>query len=169
MSCTFAAILGAVDNRQQKLRSADAAFHAGYAAEKSGDLSTARQQFEKVVQLAPDIAEGHSALGSVLVQLGQYAQAIRELTRALALKADDRSAQINLAVAYEQSDDHEKSLALFRSLDRDVSSPLPPSVVIVYIRALAATRQTELAMKRTQGCSRSSSGQSGLARHTWLT
>src|SRR6202035_316255 len=87
MSCTFAASLAAVDSRQQNLRSADAAFHAGYAAEKTGDLSTARQQFERVVQLVPDIAEGHSALGSVLVQLGQYAAAIRELTRALALKA----------------------------------------------------------------------------------
>ena len=115
------ASLAADDSRQQPLRSADAAFHAGYVAEKNGDLSTARQQFEKVVQLAPDIAEGHSALGSVLVQLGQYTQAIRELSRALILKADDRSAQINLAVAYEQSNDHEKSLALFRSLDRNVS------------------------------------------------
>src|SRR6266853_595598 len=126
VSCTFAASLAAIDSRQQQLRSADTAFRAGYAAEKRGDVSSARQQFEKVVQLAPDIAEGHSALGSVLVQLGQYIQAIRELTRALTLKADDRSAQINLAIAYEQSDDHEKSLSLFRSLDRNVSSPLPP-------------------------------------------
>ncbi len=151
VSCTFAASLAAIDSRQKRLRSADTAFHAGYAAEKSGDLSSARQQFEKVVQLAPDIAEGHSALGSVLVQLGQYTQAIRELTRALALKADDRSAQINLAVAYEQSGDHEKSLALFRSLDRNAASPLSPSVVIFYIRALAGTQQTELAIEKTQG------------------
>src|SRR6266436_4367599 len=150
VSCTFAASLAAIDSRQQRLRSADTAFHAGYAAEKSGDLSSARQQFEKVVQLAPDIAEGHSALGSVLVQLGQYIQAIRELTRALTLKADDRSAQINLAVAYEQSDDHEKSLALFRSLDRNVSSPLPPSMVIFYVRALAATQQLDLALEKNR-------------------
>jgi protein O-GlcNAc transferase len=151
VSCTLAGSLAAIDSRQQRLRSADAAFHAGYAAEKCGDLPVARQQFEKVVQLAPDIAEGHSALGSVLVQLGQYTQAIRELTRAVALKADDRSAQINLAVAYEQSGGHEKSLALFRSLERNATGSLPPGVVILYIRALAATRQTELAIKKTQG------------------
>src|ERR1700681_4813555 len=151
VSCTLAAgLAAAMDSRQQRLRSADAAFHAGYAAEQNGDLAAARQQFEKVVQLAPDIAEGHSALGSVFVHLGQYTQAVRELTRALALKANDRSAQINLAVAYEQSGDHEKSLALFRSLDRNVASPLPASVVIFYIRALAATQQTDLALKRTQ-------------------
>ena len=86
----------------------------------------------------------------MLVQLGKYGPAIRELTRALNLKADDRSARINLAVAYEQSNDHQKSLALFRPLDRNVASPLPASVVIFYIRALAATQQTELALKRTQ-------------------
>ena len=142
--------LAAADTRQERLKSADTAFHAGYAAEKSGDLTKARQQFERVVQLAPDIAEGHSALGSVLVQLGQYSLAIPELTRALALKADDRSAQINLAVAYEQSGAHEKSLALFRSLDRNAATPLPASVVIFYIRALAATQQTELALKKAQ-------------------
>ena len=150
LCCTLRRSLAAADTRQERLKSADAAFHAGYAAEKSGDLPKAKQQFERVVQLAPDIAEGHSALGSVLVQLGQYSLAIPELTRALALKADDRSAQINLAVAYEQSGAHEKSLALFRSLDRNAASPLPASVVIFYIRALAATQQTELALKKTQ-------------------
>lgn len=147
---TLAASLAAMDSPQEQLRSADAAFHAGYAAEKSGDLSTAREQFEKAVLLAPDIAEGHSALGSVLVQLGQYKQAIHELVRALALKAGDRTAQINLAIAYEQSGDHEKSLTLFRSLDGNDASPLPASVVIFYIRALSASQQTELAIAKTQ-------------------
>lgn len=142
--------LAAADTRQDRLKSADAAFHAGYAAEKSGDLPKAKEQFERVVRLAPNIAEGHSALGSVLVQLGQYSLAIPELTRALALKTDDRSAQINLAVAYEQSGTHEKSLALFRSLDRNAANPLPASVVVVYIKALAATQQTGLALKKTQ-------------------
>ena len=148
---TLVAGLAATDSRKEQLKSADAAFHVGYAAEQSGDLPRARQQFEKVVQLAPDIAEGHSALGSVLVQLGKYSLAIRELTRALALKVDDRSTQINLAVAYEQSGAHEKSLALFRSLDRKAASPLSANVVIFYIQALAATQQTELAIRKAQG------------------
>ena len=47
MPCIFAASLAAVDSQQQNLRSADAAFHAGYAAEKSGDLSTARKSLKK--------------------------------------------------------------------------------------------------------------------------
>jgi protein O-GlcNAc transferase len=149
ISPVLVASLAATDNSQQ-LKSADVAFHAGYAAEQSGDLPSAKRQFEKVVQLAPDIAEGHSALGSVLVQLGEYKQAIRELARALALKPWDRTSQINLAIAYEQSGDHDKSLVWFKSLDRNTVSPLSPSVAIFYIRALAATRQTELAIAKAQ-------------------
>jgi protein O-GlcNAc transferase len=149
VSTLFAASLAASDDPRGRLKSADAAFHARYAAEQSGDLAAARKQFEKVVLLAPDMAEGHTALGSVLVQLGQYRPAIHELVRALTLKAGDRTAQINLAVAYEQLGDHEKSLALFRSLDRS-AAPLPVTAVILYVRALAATRQTELAIAKTQ-------------------
>ena len=150
LSASIAASVAAADSRQQQLRSADAAFHAGYAAEQSGDLAAAKGQFEKVVLLAPDIAEGHSALGSVLLQLGEYQQAIREFVRAIALNADDRTAQMNLAIAYEQSGDHEKSLSRFRPLDLNTASPLPPNAVIFYIRALAATQHAELAIVKTQ-------------------
>src|SRR5260370_13789592 len=125
ISSVFVASLGAIDSPQQQLRSADTAFRAGYAAEKRGDVSSARQQFEKVVLLAPDIAEGHSALGSVLVQLGEYERAIRELVRALALKPADRTAQIKLATASEESGDHERSLPLYPSLDQNTVRRIP--------------------------------------------
>ena len=150
VSAGVAASMAAADSRQQRLRSADAAFRAGYAAEQNGDLASAKGQFEKVVLLAPDIAEGHSALGSVLLQLGQYQRSIRELSRALTLKSDDRTAQMNLAIAYEQSGDHEQSLSRFRSLDRNTAPPLPPNAAIFYIRALAATQQTEPTIAKTQ-------------------
>ena len=110
-------------DRQEQLHQADAAFHAGYAAVESGDLTVARDDFQKVVQLAPEIPEGHSALGSVLLQLGQPALAVPELERALAMKADDRIAQMNLAVAYEETEAYDKSLALFRALDQDCVGP----------------------------------------------
>jgi protein O-GlcNAc transferase len=136
-----------VNNQQEQLRAADAAFHSGYEAEKGGDLSRARAQFEKVVRLAPQIAEGHSALGAVLVQQGENGKAIPELKRALELKPGDRSAEINLAMAYEQSGEHAKSLSLFRALDRN---PLPENAAILYIRALAATHQIEHARERAE-------------------
>src|SRR5882757_4031003 len=144
---TIAATQVAGSGRQQ-LKSADAAFHAGYAAAQSGDLATAREQFEKVIRLAPAIAEGHSALGSVLLQLGQYQEAIPELVSALGLKPDDRSAQLNLAIAYERSSDHGKALHLFRLLERNAPSSLSPSDTVFYARALAATQQSKLAITK---------------------
>ncbi len=134
----------------QKLRDADAAFHAGYAAAKSGDLIAARDDFQRVVQLSPEIAEGHSALGSVLLQLGQTAQAIPELERALSIHPDDRSAQINLAIAYEQSRAFDKSSSLFTVLDQDQTDPLPANALISYARALGATGHGDLALTRMQ-------------------
>lgn len=141
---------GQPSDRQEQLHQADDAFHAGYAAVESGDLAAAREDFQKVVQLAPEIPEGHSALGSVLVQLGQPALAIPELERALAMKADERTSQTNLAVAYEETQAYDKSLTLFRTLDQDESDPLPATAVISYVRALSATGSSDLAIARLQ-------------------
>ncbi len=137
-------------DRQEQLHQANDAFHAGYAAVESGDLAAARDDFQKVVQLAPEIPEGHSALGSVLVQLGQPALAIPELERSLAMKADDRTTQTNLAVAYEETQAYDKSLTLFGALDKDVSDPLPATALISYVRALSATGSADLGMARMQ-------------------
>ncbi|WP_161557243.1 tetratricopeptide repeat protein [Acidisarcina polymorpha] len=136
-------------DRQVQLSQADAAFHAGYAAAQSGDLGSAKADFQQVVQLAPEIAEGHSALGSILVQLGQYSLAIPELERALSIHAEDRSAQINLALAYQQTHAYDKSVTLFRTLDRDPAD-LPPSALIAYAAALTAIQQPDLAVARLQ-------------------
>jgi Flp pilus assembly protein TadD len=144
------------------LKQADAAFHAGLAAAQSGDLAAARDDFQRVVELAPEIPEGHSALGSILLQLGQPAQAIAELETALAARPDDRSAQSNLAVAYEQTRAYEKSLNLFKSLDGDAADPLSAAALISYVRALAATGQGDLALARMQKAVSENSGDATL-------
>src|ERR1700733_13036554 len=80
-----------------KSRQADEAFRAGYQAVSNHQLEEARRDFQKVVHLVPQIEEGHSALGAVLVQLGAYLEAIGELRQALKLKPEDVSEQQNLA------------------------------------------------------------------------
>jgi tetratricopeptide (TPR) repeat protein len=144
------------------LQQADAAFHAGLAAAQSGDLAAARDDFQKVVQLAPEVPEGHSALGSVLLQLGQAGQAIAELERALALRPEDGSAQINLAIAYEETQAYEKSLALFKAVDGDQADPLPANALISYARALAAIGHADLALARMQKAVAENSGDATL-------
>src|SRR5580698_958431 len=132
------------------VQEADAAFHAGYAAVSNGDLATARQQFQRVVQLAPQIEEGHSALGSVLYQLGEYPDAIKELEEALNLKPEDRPAQENLVLAYTQTGNYQKALPYFATLEGDTTQALSPDVLAAHAHALAAIQQIPAAIQKMQ-------------------
>ena len=126
------------------LRRADAAYRAGQAALAQKDLSAAQADFEQVVQLAPQAEQGHSALGAVLVNRGYVKEGIRELERALAIKSTDSTAQINLAIAYEQIGASEKAIVLFSKLEADSrlqKHALPSYVMEGYARSLAANRQ----------------------------
>src|ERR1700761_7153365 len=102
---------------KERAATADVAFKAGYAAMQRNDLTTAREKFSAVVKLVPQIEEGHSALGAVLVQLGLYPDAIAELKYALKLKPQDTAAQTNLAVAYAHSNQPQEASALFAGLN----------------------------------------------------
>jgi Flp pilus assembly protein TadD len=62
-----------VDPSSRTLKDADAAFRAGLAARESGNLELARTKFSEAVNLQPQIAEGHEALGAVLVEMGKPA------------------------------------------------------------------------------------------------
>lgn len=126
-----------------RFRQADEAFRAGYAAASNNDLTTARAEFQKVVALVPGMEEGHSALGAVLVQMGQYARAIPELRRSLRMKPADRNAAMNLALAYAQTGANAKAIPLFQRLEGGAQSggkpaALPADVAMAYGRALAS-------------------------------
>jgi protein O-GlcNAc transferase len=137
-------------------KEAQAAYRAGTTAVSNNDFKTAEAQFEKVVRLAPQIEEGHSILGAVLIRLGKFPQAIKELEKALALKPGDLSAQTNLALAYEQTGANRKAIVLFEKLEvearrkpaSDPSHALPSFVLAAYARSLAATDQLPAAIAK---------------------
>ena len=128
---------------------AQAAYRAGTAAAANNDFNAAEAQFEKVVRLVPQIEEGHSALGAVLMRLGKLPEAIKELEKAHQLKPGDPSVQTNLALAYEQTGANQKALVLFRDIEvaqqrkpgSNSASVLPSYVLAAYARSLAATGQ----------------------------
>jgi protein O-GlcNAc transferase len=125
------------------IKQADAAYRAGQAALAAHDLKAAREQFEKVVRLAPRAEQGHSALGAVMVSLGQTSEGIHELEKALAIDPKDSNAQLNLAVAYEQSGSTAKALSLFAKADasaRGAKRTLPAYALASYARALLRTQ-----------------------------
>ena len=131
------------------LKKADAAYRAGQGALAQKDLSAAQADFEEVVQLAPQAEQGHSALGAVLVSRGHTKQGIHELEKALAIKATDSTAQMNLAMAYEQIGSPEKALPLFSRLEAGEhlqKRTLPSYVLAAYARALAAITKMKAAL-----------------------
>ena len=133
------------------LKQADADYRAGVAALSRGDLKTALNDFQNVVRLAPAAEQGHSALGAVLLRLGKANAGIPELERALAIQPGDGSAQLNLALAYQQSGQPAKALPLFAKLNaasRDGKHTLTPEVLASYARALAATGQLRPAVEK---------------------
>src|ERR1700733_14584641 len=96
---------------------AQAAYGAGNAAVKNQDWKTAETEFEKVVRLVPQIEEGHSSLGAVLMRLGKLSQAISELEKALALNPRDVAAETNVALAYEETGTNRKAVSAFEKLE----------------------------------------------------
>ena len=133
------------------LKEADADYREGVAALSRNDIRTAKSKFEAVVKLAPAAEQGHSALGAVLVREGQNAAGIRELQKALAIKANDGSAQMNLALAYERTGEPANALPLFANVESTAvaeGQSLPPYVQASYVRALVATGQAAVAINR---------------------
>lgn len=133
------------------LSQADADYRAGVAALSHNDLKTARQEFEAVVRLAPDIEQGHSALGTVLVRSGDLGAGIRELQKAVMMRATDTGAEQNLAMALEEDGKPVMALPWFARLEEaahDDHHPLSAEVFAAYARALAATRQPLAAQAR---------------------
>ena len=133
-----------------------AAFRAGSAAAVNNDFKTAETEFEKVVRLAPELAQGHSALGTVLFREGKLPQAIAALEKAVELKPGDIATSTNLALAYEQTRAYKKALTLFKSVEAEAegkpaSDPehtLPSYFFSGYARSLAATGQPAAAVSK---------------------
>jgi protein O-GlcNAc transferase len=147
------------------LKQADAAYRAGTAAFSRNDFNVAREEFEKVVRLAPNSEQGHSDLGTVLLRLGRTGDGIRELEKALAIKPGDGNAQLNLALGYQQAGQSAKALPWFAKLEaasRTEKRPLPANVLAGYARALAATQQLPAAIARMKEAVAEDKGNAGL-------
>jgi protein O-GlcNAc transferase len=145
------ALAGSAQEPSPSLKQADADYRAGVVALSHNDLKSALADFENVVRLAPAAEQGHSALGAVLVRLGRTGAGIRELEKALAMKPGDDSAQMNLALAYQESGQAAKSLPLFAKLEATTHAekhPLALTFLISYARALAASGQIPAAIAK---------------------
>ncbi|HEY6412349.1 MAG TPA: tetratricopeptide repeat protein [Edaphobacter sp.] len=136
-------------DKNENLRAADAAFRAGSAAFQQNDLHTAHVQFARLVRLAPQIAAGHTAFGTVLLAEGDPRTAAAQLELARKLDSTDINATLNLALAYVQLHDNVKAVAMFELVDR-AKQTLSPEAAIAYAGALVATLQPAAAQSRLE-------------------
>ena len=97
------------------IKRADAAFHEGFAARQAGNLELARTKFAEVVRLQPAIAEGHEALGAVLVELGKPLDGALEFEAAAKIKPADDQIETNLGLAYAQAGEPQKAIPHFEA------------------------------------------------------
>jgi tetratricopeptide (TPR) repeat protein len=65
----------------------------------SGHFAAAIALYEKILALAPELAEAHNNLGVGLAKLGRFAEAEAAYRRAIAIKADYPQACFNLGIA----------------------------------------------------------------------
>ncbi len=131
------------------IKQADAAFREGFAARQAGNLELARNKFAEVVLLQPQIAEGHEALGAVLVEMGKPLEGAKEFEAASVIKPADDAIETTLALAYFQGGDPVKAIPHF---DAAISLSQQPGHAAVaasfydaYGRVLAGTGKPEQA------------------------
>ena len=133
------------------VKQAEAAYNAGSLALNESNLSGALADFQKVIRLLPSSAQGHSAVGLVLLRMGRAQESVPEFERSLALKPGDTGTEANLALAYENLGQTTKELTLLTRLDaasRAQQRPLPANVSTMYVRALVAHHDLPGAISR---------------------
>lgn len=86
----------------------------GYAALEREELETAAGEFSRAVELCPDLAAGQIALGSTLMALGRFEDALPRLRRAIELEPMQADLHNQLGVALYQTGDPEGAERAFR-------------------------------------------------------
>lgn len=129
---------------------ANSAFRAGIAAQQAGKLAAARAAFARAVKLQPKIAEGHQALGAVLLEMGRASEAVPELETASQLKPGNAGIEADLALAYSQAAQPAKAIPHFAAAERLSSQPQDADFYDAYARALAATGKRDEALAQFQ-------------------
>ncbi|MGA7158622.1 MAG: tetratricopeptide repeat protein [Acidobacteriaceae bacterium] len=136
------------------LHQADTVYRAGTAALAQHDLATAQSDFEQALRLAPNAEPAHVALGVVLLNRGDFQRGAHEIQLALKLRPTDTTAQLNLAIAYQQLGEPAKALPLFAHIAAEArirKQPLSAPILSAYAHALAATNNISQAIQQLKG------------------
>lgn len=110
------------------------------------DMATARKEFETVIGIKPDLAQAHSLLSLVLVELKDFAAGVAAAERALALNPADAEALRSRYDAYAGLNDEAKRLTALRALA--AQDRRPEVAVLAYNEAARAWKSENWALVR---------------------
>ena len=121
---------GRADNASAELTAAEKklgpsfllAYYRGFASKQAGKPDEAVAAFKQAIQLNPSSAEAHRDLGSTLLVLGRFADAIPELKESLRLAPNDLRTRRLLSRAYARSGDVKTAR---QYLDAEIDPPVP--------------------------------------------
>ena len=83
-----------------------------------GDYENAIEFFEKVIEINPDFAGAHSALGLTYNILGRYQFAVESYKQAIRLKPDNADAHWGLGCAYDNLGRYQEAIDAFKQAIR---------------------------------------------------
>lgn len=121
-------------------------YNEGAEAVRLGDTKTARERFEKVLEIKPDLEQARAALMVIYIKSKEYAKAAATAEAVLLVKPDDVNAKRIRYDAYKALGDEAKTKEAF-----DVLAAADPKVLVkgLYEEAQAAfnNNDTQTAMK----------------------
>lgn len=95
----------------------------GYAYLEKGDPQKALEMIEKYVALKPAYVDPLDSKAEILTLIGQYAEAIANCERILAIQPDHQHSRIRLARAYSSQGKYSQALEALQDYMRLVSTP----------------------------------------------
>ncbi len=98
----------------------------GVAQMEAGDLSAAISEFDVLVEMAPEFAEGWNRRATVYYMVGNFARSVLDIQRTLALEPRHFGALSGLAMIYQEIGKDKAALPILEKV-RDIN-PNAPSI-----------------------------------------
>ena len=141
----------------------DTVLRAGTAALQRHDLKMAHADFRRAVELGPHRAEAYAGLGATLLAEGNARAATSELKHALALRPENKPAQLNLALAFAAISDYPDAVATYDVWRAKGELPeFDGSASLTLATALSATGRAAEAQALLTSAVAANSGDAGL-------
>ncbi len=109
----------------------------GMQAVRQGEYPQALQYLNRAVDLHPEFAKAHSALGTIYLQLGNFPASEKALTRALKITPNLMQAASNLALLYAKTERLEDAIQIYQGLIQRHPESLPVRLGIASAYQLA--------------------------------